>query len=87
MDIMCSRCKKRVAVVFMTRLDGGKTVNEGLCLRCAKELGLKPVSDLMDKMGILRWLHQGVCNTCYKLPTAIGSARSAFSVFSSPIKR
>ncbi|WP_202614990.1 ATP-dependent Clp protease ATP-binding subunit [Anaerotruncus rubiinfantis] len=52
MDIMCSRCKKRVAVVFMTRLDGGKTVNEGLCLRCAKELGLKPVSDLMDKMGI-----------------------------------
>ncbi|WP_368220629.1 ATP-dependent Clp protease ATP-binding subunit [Anaerotruncus rubiinfantis] len=36
----------------MTRLDGGKTVNEGLCLRCAKELGLKPVSDLMDKMGI-----------------------------------
>ncbi|RGX54919.1 ATP-dependent Clp protease ATP-binding subunit [Anaerotruncus sp. AF02-27] len=50
--MMCSRCKKRVAVVFMTRLDGGKTVNEGLCLRCAKELGLKPVSDLMDKMGI-----------------------------------
>ncbi len=52
MDMMCTRCKKRLAVVFMTRLDGDKTVNEGLCLRCAKELGLKPVSDLMEKMGI-----------------------------------
>lgn len=36
----------------MTRLDGDKTINEGLCLKCAKELGLKPVSDLMEKMGI-----------------------------------
>ena len=49
---MCTRCKKRFAVVFMTRLDGDKTINEGLCLKCAKELGLKPVSDLMEKMGI-----------------------------------
>ena len=52
MDMMCSRCKKRLAVVFMTRLEGNKTINEGLCLHCAKELGLKPVSDLMEKMGI-----------------------------------
>ena len=43
MDMMCTRCKKRLAVVFMTRLDGDKTVNEGLCLRCAKELGLKQI--------------------------------------------
>ncbi|MEM1486274.1 ATP-dependent Clp protease ATP-binding subunit [Oscillospiraceae bacterium PP1C4] len=50
--MICTRCKKRLAVVFMTRLDGNKTVNEGLCLKCAKEIGLKPVSDLMDKMGI-----------------------------------
>ena len=52
MDMICTRCKKRLAVVFMTRIDGDATVNEGLCLHCAKELGLKPVSDLMDKMGI-----------------------------------
>lgn len=52
MDMMCSRCKKRLAVVFMTRLEGNQTINEGLCLHCAKELGLKPVSDLMEKMGI-----------------------------------
>ena len=49
MDMICSRCKKRVAVVFMTRMEGDKTINEGLCLKCAKELGLKPVNDLMEK--------------------------------------
>ena len=38
---LCSRCKKRMAVVFVTRFDGEKTVNEGICLRCAKELGIK----------------------------------------------
>ena len=37
---LCSRCKKNVAVVFISKLDGEKTVNEGLCLKCAKELGL-----------------------------------------------
>ncbi len=36
----------------MTKLEGSETVNEGLCLRCAKELGLKPINDLVDKMGI-----------------------------------
>ncbi len=36
----------------MTRMDGDKTVNEGLCLQCAKELGIKPVTDMIDKMGI-----------------------------------
>ncbi|ERI99712.1 hypothetical protein HMPREF0262_01586, partial [Clostridium sp. ATCC 29733] len=41
-----------MAVVFMTRMEGDKTINEGLCLTCAKELGVKPVNDLLDKMGI-----------------------------------
>ena len=50
--MMCSRCKKRVAVVYMTRLDGDKTINEGLCLQCARELGIKPINDLVDKMGL-----------------------------------
>ncbi|MZL69846.1 ATP-dependent Clp protease ATP-binding subunit [Bittarella massiliensis (ex Durand et al. 2017)] len=50
--MLCSRCKKRMAVVFMTRMEGDKTINEGLCLTCAKELGVKPVNDLLDKMGI-----------------------------------
>ena len=49
---MCARCKKRVAVVFITRMDNNQTVNEGLCLRCARELGIKPVNDILSKMGI-----------------------------------
>ena len=49
---ICARCKKNMAVVFITKLENGKTVNEGLCLKCAKELGIKPVADLLDKFGL-----------------------------------
>ena len=49
---LCSRCKKNVAVVFISKLDGDKTVNEGLCLKCAKDLGLPQVDDMMKRMGI-----------------------------------
>ena len=48
----CARCQKRPAVVFITRLEAGKTVNEGLCLLCAKELGIKPINDILKKMGV-----------------------------------
>ena len=49
---LCSRCKKNVAVVFISKLDGEKTINEGLCLKCAKDLGLPQVDDMMKRMGI-----------------------------------
>ena len=49
---LCSRCKKNVAVVFISKLDGDKTTNEGLCLKCAKDLGLPQVDDMMRRMGI-----------------------------------
>lgn len=49
---LCSKCKKNVAVIFITKIEGGETKNEGLCLKCAKELGIKPVDDMMKKMGI-----------------------------------
>ena len=49
---LCSRCKKNVAVVFISKLEGAKTINEGLCLKCAKELGLPQVDDMMKRMGI-----------------------------------
>ena len=49
---LCSRCKKRLAVVFISKMEGDKTVNEGLCLKCAKELGLPQVNDMMQRMGI-----------------------------------
>ena len=49
---LCSRCRKNVAVVFVTKIEGGETKNEGLCLKCARVLGIKPVDDMMKKMGI-----------------------------------
>ncbi len=51
---MCARCQKRIAVVFITRMDGDsrEPVNEGLCLKCARELGIKPVNDMLEKMGV-----------------------------------
>ena len=49
---ICSRCKKNVAVVFITKMENGHTVNQGICLKCAKDLGIKPVDDIMKKMGI-----------------------------------
>ena len=49
---LCSRCKKNIATVFITRMEGDKTVNEGLCLKCAKSLGLPQVNEMMQRMGI-----------------------------------
>ena len=51
-NMLCSKCKKRMAVVFVTRMEGDKPINEGLCIKCAKEMNIKPVTDLLDKMGI-----------------------------------
>ncbi len=50
--MLCSRCKKNVAVVFITRNDGVKNINEGLCLKCARELNIGPIDEMMQKMGI-----------------------------------
>ena len=49
---MCARCHKRVAVVYVTKIENGETVTEGICLKCAKELGIKPVNDILEKMGV-----------------------------------
>ena len=49
---MCSRCGKNVAIVFITKIEAGQTKNEGLCLKCARELHIKPIDDVINKMGI-----------------------------------
>ncbi|MBQ7907476.1 MAG: ATP-dependent Clp protease ATP-binding subunit [Clostridia bacterium] len=49
---MCARCKKRPATVYIMKLENNVQKQEGLCLVCAKELGIKPVNDMMTKMGI-----------------------------------
>lgn len=50
--MLCVKCKKRTAVVYIARMDDGKAINEGYCLKCAKELGLPPVDEMINKMGI-----------------------------------
>ena len=53
--VMCSKCHKRVAVVFVAKVENGNKVSEGLCMKCAKELGIPVESmlgNVMDKMGI-----------------------------------
>ncbi|MBQ4617929.1 MAG: ATP-dependent Clp protease ATP-binding subunit [Clostridia bacterium] len=50
--MVCSRCKKRPAVVFIARTEGDKTFNDGYCLTCAKELNIGPVNDMLEKFGI-----------------------------------
>ena len=49
---ICSRCKKNVAVIFITKVENGKSTNEGLCLKCARELGIKQVDDIVERTGI-----------------------------------
>lgn len=50
--IMCSKCKKRPAVVFITSMQGNEKKNEGLCLSCAKEMNIPQVAEYMDRLGI-----------------------------------
>ena len=61
---LCSRCKKNVAVVFITRLDnnGQGSHNEGLCLKCARELNIRPVTDMIEKMGLSDEELEGLTN-------------------------
>ncbi len=49
---LCSRCGKNVAVIFITKIENGQTKNDGLCLKCARELHIKPVDDIIGKMGL-----------------------------------
>ncbi len=50
--MICSRCKKRPAVVFVSKHEGEKVTNEGYCITCASELGIMPVNDIIKQMGI-----------------------------------
>jgi len=49
---ICARCKKRPAAVFITKIENDKSIQEGICLPCASELGIKPINDMLSKMGI-----------------------------------
>ena len=68
---LCSRCHKNVAVIFIQKIEGGVTKSEGLCLKCAKEMGIKPVEDMMQKMGISEEDLEGLTN---EMMSAFGGA-------------
>ena len=50
--MLCVKCQKRPAVVFVQRLENGKTVQEGYCLTCARAMHIQPVDDLMKQFGM-----------------------------------
>ena len=50
--VTCSRCKQRPAVIFISKIIDGKTVPEGLCMKCAMEMNIGPIKQMMDSMGI-----------------------------------
>ena len=74
---LCSRCKKNVAVIFITRLEGGQTKNEGLCLKCARELHIKPVDDVINKMGLSDDELDGLTN---EMMEALGNAEGLMDI-------
>ena len=51
-QIMCSRCHKRPAVFFISKIDGDKSTQEGLCIKCATEMNIGPVKQMLQNMGI-----------------------------------
>ena len=51
-NMLCSRCHENPAVFFISKVDGDKTTNEGLCIKCAMELNIGPIKQIMDSMGI-----------------------------------
>jgi len=49
---MCTKCKKNIAVVFITKIENGVTMNEGYCLKCARGLGIPQIDSAVKQMGI-----------------------------------
>ena len=78
---LCSRCHKNVAVIFITKLEGGTSRNEGLCLKCARELGIKPIDDMMKKMGIS---DEDLDNLTNEMMSAFGGAEGMEGLMNQP---
>lgn len=51
-NMICCKCKQRPAVIFVTKMEGEKTTNEGYCIQCAMEMNIGPIKQMMDNMGI-----------------------------------
>ena len=51
-NMLCSKCGKRPAVVFISKIQGDDSTQEGLCLKCAMDMNIGPIKQFMEKMGI-----------------------------------
>ena len=74
---ICGRCQKNMAVIFITKIENGQSKNEGLCLKCARELHIKPVDDIIKKMGISDEELDGITN---EMMDAFGGAESLMEI-------
>ena len=77
---LCTRCHKNVAVIFVSKIENGVTKHEGLCLKCAREIGIKPVDDMMRKMGIT---DEELDSISTEMMSAFGGAEGMESLISS----
>ncbi len=68
---LCARCHKNMAVIFITKIENNQTKNEGLCLSCARELHIKPVDDIIARMGLT---DEDLENLSGEMTNALGGA-------------
>ena len=78
---ICTRCQKHVAVVFIKKVENNVVKDEGLCLKCARELGIKPVDDIIRKMGIT---DDDLENLTAEMMSAFGGAEGEEGLLSPP---
>ena len=78
--MVCNRCQKRPAIIFVQRMENGQMKNEGYCLHCARELHIKPVEDLMKQFGMSDEDMDNMENRMESMMEEIGGETNPFSM-------
>ena len=78
--MVCNRCQKRPAIIFVQRMENGQMKNEGYCLHCARELHIKPVEDLMKQFGMSDEDMDNMENRMESMMEEMGGETNPFSV-------
>ena len=76
-QVLCARCKKRPAMFFVTKVEGDKTTQEGLCIKCALEMNIGPVKQIMQSMGISWTMSASSSRQCSARTEALSRAERA----------
>ena len=85
--MLCTRCNKNVAVIFVTRMEGGKSINEGLCMPCARELGINTMQQMAGglDMGDMENLESQMMGMFEEMDMENGGEGNPFASFLSNI--